>query len=258
MLYGAVIGDIAGSRFERGHNPKKKNFEFFHYSDRFTDDTVMSIAIHEATQEIVKTKCDEDTAKELYIQSMQKWGRLYPNVGYGSSFAAWIYSQNPEPYGSWGNGSSMRVSSIGNSFESLRETEYYAKLSAEVTHNHPEGIRGAKAVAGAIYLARTTHSKKKIRDYIKDLGYDLKYNLFVRHKYKFDVSCQGTIPVAIESFLESHSFEDAIRNAISMGGDSDTIGAITGSIAEAFYGVPEEFKHECHKYLDDDILNIII
>ncbi|MBQ8218248.1 MAG: ADP-ribosylglycohydrolase family protein [Bacilli bacterium] len=257
MLYGAVIGDIVGSRFERGYNPKKKNFELFHYSNRYTDDTVMTIAIYEATKEIVNSKCDDYTASCLYVDYLRKWGRLYPNAGYGSSFVGWLFSKDPKPYNSWGNGSAMRVSAIGYLFNTLSETEKYARLSAEVTHNHPEGIKGAVAVAGAIYLARTTHNKKKIRRYISNMGYTLKYSLFVRPKYKFDVSCQGTIPVAVEAFLESKSFEDALRIAVSMGGDSDTIAAIAGSIAEAYYGVPESFKNECHKYLDDELFTII-
>lgn len=257
MLYGAVIGDIVGSRFERGHNPKKKNFELFHYSDRYTDDTVMSIAIYEATQEIIESKCDDITASQLYIKYLQKWGKLYPGAGYGSSFSRWIFDKNPQPYNSWGNGSAMRVSAIGNMFDTIEETQKYAKLSAEVTHNHPEGIKGAIAIAGAIYLARTTHNKKKIKKYIKSLGYTLKYSLIVRPTYQFDVSCQGTIPVAVEAFLESKSFEDALRIAVSMGGDSDTIAAITGSIAEAYYGVPEQLKNECHKYLDDELYILI-
>lgn len=257
MLYGAIIGDIVGSRFEHGFNSKKKNFELFHYCDKFTDDTVMTLAIYEATKDIVDSKCSDSVAKQLYISRMQEWGGLYPNVGYGSSFNNWLHSTNPKPYDSWGNGSAMRVSAIGYMFDTLAETEKYAELSAKVTHNHIEGIKGARAIAGAIYISRTTHSKKKVRQYITNLGYKLKHSLFVRLKHKFDVSCQGTVPVAVEAFLESNSFEDAIRIAISMGGDSDTIGAITGSIAEAFYGAPKKLMNDCHGYLDSRISNTI-
>lgn len=257
MLYGAVIGDIAGSRFERGYNPKKKNFEFFHYNDRFTDDTVMSMAIYEATRDIVQSKCNDEYAKQLYIKYMQKWGQLYPDAGYGSSFYNWLYTKNPQPYGSWGNGSAMRVSAIGYMFNSLEETEKYAEISASVTHNHPEGIKGAKAIAGAIFLARTTHSKKIIKNYITNLGYSLKPSIIVRPTYKFDVSCQGTIPVAVQAFLEGKNFEDVVRIAVSMGGDSDTLGAISGSIAEAYFGIPDNIKNKCKTYLDKNILLVL-
>ena len=258
MLYGTVIGDIAGSRFEFGGNPRKKNFELFHYKDRFTDDTIMTLAIYEATKRIKESKCDDNEARKIFVEEMQKWGREYINAGYGSKFHNWIESADPHPYGSWGNGSAMRVAAIGNMFDTLEEVEYYATLSADVTHNHPEGIKGAKAIAGAIFIARTTRNKKKVKSYIASLGYKMCNSIFVRPHYKFDVSCQGTIPVAVEAFIESHNFEEAIRIAVSMGGDSDTIGAITGSIAEAYYGVPDDLKQRCKKYLDEHILNVIV
>lgn len=258
MLFGAAIGDIAGSRFE-SYDYKGKDFEFFNYEDRFTDDTVMTLAVYEACKEIKDKGLTEQTdIEQCFTESMQKWGRQYPGAGYGGRFCEWIFSEDPQPYNSWGNGSAMRVSSIGWLFDSLEEVEKMAEYSANVSHNHPEGIRGAKAAAGAVYLARTGHSKREIKRYIEGT---LKYKLhrcgFVRPKYKFDVSCQGTIPVAVESFLESKNFEDAVRTAISMGGDSDTIGAITGAIAEAFYGVPEELKNGCKQYLDENILSIM-
>ncbi len=258
MLFGAAIGDIAGSRFE-SYDYKGKDFEFFNYEDRFTDDTVMTLAIYEACVEIKnKNLTEQADIEKCFTESMQKWGKQYPGAGYGGRFCEWIFSEDPQPYNSWGNGSAMRVSSIGWMFDSIEEVEKMAEYSANPSHNHPEGIRGAKAAAGAVYLARTGHRKREIKRYIEGT---LKYKLhrcgFVRPKYKFDVSCQGTIPVAIESFLESKNFEDAIRIAISMGGDSDTIGAITGAIAEAFYGVPEELKEGCKQYLDENILSII-
>lgn len=258
MLFGAAIGDIAGSRFEN-YDYKGKDFEFFNYEDRFTDDTVMTLAIYEACVEIKdKNLTEQADIEKCFTESMQKWGKQYPGAGYGGRFCEWIFSEDPQPYNSLGNGSAMRVSSIGWMFDSIEEVEKMAEYSANPSHNHPEGIRGAKAAAGAVYLARTGHRKREIKRYIEGT---LKYRLhrcgFVRPKYKFDVSCQGTIPVAIESFLESKNFEDAIRIAISMGGDSDTIGAITGAIAEAFYGVPEELKEGCKQYLDENILSII-
>ena len=257
MLYGAIIGDIVGSRFEHCARQNRNQLEFFHDLDRFTDDTIMTLAIYEAIEEIIEMHCDEEESLSIIIHYMKEWGKQYPNVGYGASFRKWLEEDYPKPYNSWGNGSAMRVSAIGHKFNSLEETEYYAKLSAVVSHNHDEGIKGAVAIAGAIYLARTTHNKKVIKKYIKDLGYILKPNFIVRPKFTFDVSCQGTIPVAIESFLESNSFEDAIRRAVSMGGDSDTLGAITGSIAEAYYGVPKTLINECRKYLNDDILRVV-
>lgn len=258
MLFGATIGDIAGSRFE-SYDYKGKDFEFFNYEDRFTDDTVMTMAIYDACKEIKDNGyTDSLEIEECFRDSMIKWGRKYPGAGYGGRFCEWLFSEDPQPYNSWGNGSAMRVSPIGWMFDSIEEVERMAELSAKPTHNHPEGVRGAKAAAGAVYLARTGHNKREIKKYIEGT---LKYKLhrcgFVRPTYKFDVSCQGTIPVAVESFLESRNFEDAIRTAISMGGDSDTIGAITGSIAEAYYGVPDELKEGCKCYLDENILSII-
>lgn len=254
MLYGAIIGDIVGSRFEH-FDYKKKDFTFFAPEDRYTDDTVMTIAIYEACKEIkANNYTNQKQIESCFAKYMIEWGYQYPGAGYGGKFCEWIFSEDHEPYNSWGNGSAMRVSSVGWIFNTLEEVERMAEYSANPTHNHPEGIKGAKAVAVAIYLARTEHSKHKIKKYIKSLGYKLRRCNSVRPKYKFDASCQGTIPVAIEAFLESKNFEDAIRLAISMGGDSDTIGAITGSIAEAYYGIPIAFISKCNKYLDDTML----
>lgn len=257
MLYGAIIGDIVGSRFEHCERQKKNEIEFFHKLDNFTDDSIMTLAIYEATKEIIDKNCDDQEALSIYIHYMKEWGKSYPDAGYGSSFKKWLSEDTPLPYNSWGNGSAMRVSAIGNMFNTLEETEKYAILSAEVSHNHTEGIKGAIAIAGSIYLARTTHNKRVIKKYIQELNYKIKPNFIVRPKHTFDVSCQGTIPVAIESFLESNSFEDAIRRAVSMGGDSDTLGAITGSIAEAYYGIPQQLITKCNTYLNDDILSVI-
>lgn len=257
MLYGATIGDIAGSRFE-AYDCKRKDFEFFNYEDQFTDDTVMTIAIYEACQEIIQNNyTNQTTIENCFKDSMIRWGRKYQGVGYGGRFCEWLFSEDPQPYNSWGNGSAMRVSSIGWLFDSIKEVEKFAEYSANPTHNHPEGVKGAKAVAVAVFLARTTHNKRNVKKYIQSLGYKLHRCRRIRPQYKFDVSCQGTIPVAVESFLESRNFEDAIRNAVSMGGDSDTIAAITGAIAEAYYGVPDELKIKCQSYLDEKILSII-
>lgn len=258
MLYGAIIGDIAGSRFE-AHDYKGKDFEFFNYEDRFTDDTVMTIAIYEACKEIKENGyTDSLVIEECFRDSMVKWGREYPGVGYGGRFCEWLFSDDPQPYNSWGNGSAMRASAIGWMFDTIEEVERMAELSANPTHNHPEGIKGAKAVAVSVFLARTGHSKREIKKYIEST---LKYKLhrcgFVRPFYKFDVSCQGTIPVAIESFIEGKDFEDSVRTAISMGGDSDTIGAITGSIAEAFYGIDQKLIDVCNNYLSEEIKSVL-
>ena len=249
MVYGATLGDYIGSRFE-WHNIKTKNFNLFDNRCHPTDDTIMTLAVQEACERIKSECCNDERAKEIFVECMQSWGRVFQHVGYGKSFKAWIFNPNPKPYNSWGNGSAMRVSPIAWAFNTLKDVEHYAALSSEVTHNHPEGIKGAVTTAGCIFLARTGVNKHAIKKYVMSKGYRLKFNFMVRKNYRFDVSCMGTIPVAVESFLESKNFEDAIRNAISMGGDSDTIGAITGSIAEAFYGVPTELKNKADKILE--------
>ena len=259
-MLGAIIGDIVGSIYEFD-NIKTKNFNLFTNEMFFTDDTVMTIAIADAIINGAKP--------ENFILSMKKWGGDYIDKSYGHSFRRWLKSENSEPYNSWGNGSAMRVSPCGwiaklsEPFEEgLKLTEDLAKKSAEVTHNHPEGIKGAQATASSIFFMRHGKSKNaieeyknKLKDYIKNkYQYDLDFTLDeIRPIYKFDVSCQGSLPPALVSFLESENFEDAIRNAISIGGDSDTLGAITGSIAEAAYGIPEDIKKKAFNYLDKPI-----
>ena len=230
-MLGAIIGDIVGSVYE-WNNIKTKDFPLFSEKCFFTDDTVMTIAVADAL-------LNGGTADD-FINSMKKYGRLYPNAGYGSRFGNWVHSNAREPYNSWGNGSAMRVSPCGWFAESLEETEALAEKSAAVTHNHPEGIKGAQATAAAIYLARTDMKKDKIKEYIESkYNYNLSRTLDeIRPVYQFNETCQETVPEAIIAFLESNGFEDAIRNAISLGGDSDTLAAITGSIAEAAYGIP--------------------
>ena len=224
MIYGAIIGDIVGSRFEF-MNYKGKDFRLFSDGSRFTDDTVMTVAVAEALL------TDGD-----FTAAMQKWGRRYPRAGYGGKFSGWIFAADPRPYGSWGNGSAMRVSPCGLYAGSLGDALELAERSAIVSHDHPEGIRGAKAIAAAVYLAKNGGNKREIEEYIKENYYPLNFTLDeIRPGYRFDVSCRGSVPQAIQAFLESEDFEDAIRSAVSLGGDSDTIAAMTGSIAWPFY-----------------------
>ena len=259
-MLGAIIGDIVGSIYEFD-NIKTKNFNLFTNEMFFTDDTVMTIAIADAIINGAKP--------ENFILSMKKWGGDYIDKSYGHSFRNWLTSENSKPYNSWGNGSAMRVSPCGwvaklsEPFEEgLKLTEDLAKKSAEVTHNHPEGIKGAQATASSIFFMRHGKSKNaieeyknKLKDYIQNkYKYNLNFTLNEIHpSYAFNESCQKTVPQAIVSFLESENFEDAIRNAISIGGDSDTLAAITGSIAEASYGIPEDIKEKAISYLDNKI-----
>lgn len=232
-MYGAMIGDVAGSTFER-HNVKTKDFPLFPEGSRFTDDTVMTVAVAAA---LLRHKRDGADLPAALVEEMQGFGRKYSGVGYGGMFIRWLFSENPQPYNSFGNGSAMRVSPCGLIAETLDEALELAKASAEVTYNHPEGIKGAQATAAAIYLAKNGASKAEIRHYVEEHFYVLDQTLDeIRPDYSFDVTCQGSVPQAIIAFLESNNFEDAIRNAISIGGDSDTIAAIAGGIAWTYYG----------------------
>ena len=248
-MLGAIIGDVVGSVYE-WDNIKTKEFPLFSPLSFFTDDSVMTIAVAGA---LLSGGREED-----FIKSMKKHGNMYPDAGYGGSFINWLFSNETKAYNSWGNGSAMRVSPVAWHFDTLSEVEHYAKKSAEITHNHPEGIKGAQATAAAIYLARNGKTKDDIKKYIESkYNYDLSRTLDeIRPSYKFDVSCQGTVPEAIIAFLESNDFEDAIRNAISLGGDSDTIAAITGSIAEGAYIIPEWIKKQTLEVLDEHLRNI--
>ena len=253
-MTGAIIGDVVGSRFEFD-NYKSKDFEMFHTECDFTDDSVMTIAIAKALQTYGKITDYEDFRKHL-VEVMHEVGRRYPQCGYGGRFFEWMMYDRTEPYNSYGNGSAMRVSPVGWFANSLSECEEIAKATAEVTHNHPEGIKGAVSVVGAIYLARTGHTMEEIKEYVGRF-YTIDFTLDeIREDYDFYEVCQKSVPQAFEAFFESTSFEDAIRNAISIGGDSDTIAAITGSIAEAYYGVNEEMKETALSYLDDYLLEI--
>ncbi len=258
-MIGAIIGDIAGSRFEF-HNNKSTEFDLLVPLDRFTDDTVMTVAIADA----IITEEDRRPLATKFVAYMQAYGRQFPGRGYGGRFGKWIYANDPHPYNSWGNGSAMRVAAAGWVCETLRETTALAELTAVVTHNHPEGLIGAKAIAGCIFLARTGASKEAIREYVRTAfgtvspRYKLDFTLDeIRPSYTFNVSCQGSCPEAIEAFLESDSFEHAIRLAISIGGDSDTIAAMTGAIAEAFYGVPKEIEEAAMAFLDPALRDVV-
>ncbi len=247
-MLGAIIGDVIGSRFE-GRYKKSIDFTLFNDKSIFTDDSVLTVACADC---LLNNK--------TYVNAFQKYGRKYPNAGYGANFYEWIFSDNPQPYNSWGNGSAMRVSPVAYAFNDLEEVLEEAKKSAEVTHNHPEGIKGAQAIATSVYLARNKKTKSELKDYIQaKFGYDLERKLDdIRPKYRFDVSCQGSVPEAIIAFLESTDFESSIRLAISIGGDSDTIAAMAGSIAEAFYTeMPANIIKETKKRLPNEFLAII-
>lgn len=244
MIYGALIGDFVGSRLEFIES-KIKDIELFHYRCSYTDDSIMTLAVLEACDRI-KTEGYEiyEQVEQYFTEAMQRWGRAFPYVmgGYGANFSNWLHSDDPKPYNSWGNGSAMRVSAVGWMFDTLEEVEKFAEWSAKPTHNHPEGMKGAKVTAGCVFLARTGHSKAEIKDYILKNDYVLHPCDLIRPSYHFESSCQKTVPESLECFLESTNFEDAIRLVMSMGGDADTMGAITGAVAEAFYGLNEEFE----------------
>ena len=240
-MLGAVIGDMVGSIYE-WDNIKKKDFPFFSSECFPTDDSIMTIAVAKA---ILENYGQFEGLKNKTIEWIQKIGRQYPNCGYGGRFKKWIRSDEPKPYLSFGNGSAMRVSACGWAGDSLEEVQKLSYAVTVITHDHPQGLKGAEATACTIFLARTGHSKDEIRAFIEENYYELDITLDeIRPFYHFDVTCQGTVPYAIRAFLESDSFEDAIRNAISIGGDSDTLAAITGSIAEAFYGIPDELREQ--------------
>jgi len=247
-MVGAIAGDMIGSPYE--WDPiKTTDFPLFQEKSTFTDDTVLTIA----------TACS--ILKGLdYGRAYKLFGCCYPNAGYGGNFMNWLLSDDCSPYNSWGNGSAMRVSPVGFAFDSVDDVLLQARKTAEVTHNHPEGIKGAQATALAIFLARTGSSKDVIRGEIeKRFGYDLSRTLDeIRPEYSFDVSCQGTVPEAMIAFIESNDFEDALRKAVSLGGDSDTLACITGGIAQAYYkNVPAQITGEVRRRLDSGLLSIV-
>ena len=248
-MTGAIAGDIIGSVYEFD-NIKTTDFPLFTNESDYTDDTIMTVAVADWLLN------GGDLAKV-----MQRYGREYPypTGGYGGRFSGWLREKDPLPYNSWGNGSAMRVSAVGWMFDSLEKTLEVAKETAIVTHNHPEGIKGAQATAAAIYLARTGKSKQDIKQYIETtFSYDLGRTCDeIRPFYRFNESCQGTVPEAIIAFLDSSDFEDAIRLAVSLGGDSDTLACITGGIAEAFYGIPEDIERQVYDKLPGTFQKVI-
>ena len=263
-MIGAIAGDIAGSRFE-WHNRKSKEFTFLKGADetqcpcRFTDDTVMTLAVAAAIADWREAGCGSmDELGARAIARMQEFGRRYPRAGYGGAFRHWLCDENPQPYNSWGNGAAMRVSACGWAGRTLEEVKAMSRAVTEVTHNHPEGVKGAEATAVATFLARTGRSMDEIRKHVLKNYYKIDFALDeIRPAYEFDVSCQGSVPQALEAFFESTSFEDAIRNAISIGGDSDTIGAICGAVAGAYYGVPADIREKAEEFLDAFLLETL-
>ena len=246
-MIGAIIGDTVGSRFE-WDNLKSKEFELLTQDCELTDDSIMTLAVATA---IFMCEGDYSRLSDEAVNCVQTLGRLYPNAGYGGNFARWLQSENPAPYNSFGNGAAMRVSPCAYAAETLEEAKALSAFVTEVTHNHPEGIKGAEATTAAIFLALHGSSIAEIREYIEQNYYPTDFTLDeLRPIYQYPVTCQGTVPTAIMAFLESTGFEDAIRNAVSIGGDSDTIAAITGSIAEAYYGVPGEMREQILSYMD--------
>lgn len=254
-MIGAIIGDIVGSRFE-WNNIKSKDFEFFTYKCFPTDDSIMTLALAQA---ILVSKPDHSDLSKNAVECMQSVGRDYPNCGYGGGFNAWMFSDDPKPYNSYGNGAAMRVSAAGFAANSIEEAKELSRKITEVTHNHPEGIKGAEATVVAIYMAKTGSSLWEIRDYIDKNYYPMDFTLDgIRATYKFNETCQDTVPQALMAFFESTDFEDAIRNAISIGGDSDTLAAICGGVAEAYYGVPAEIRKHALTFLDQQLLKILV
>ena len=240
-MLGAVIGDIVGSRFE-ADNHKNKEFDLFTQNSCPTDDSIMTLAVAKA---LLASKEDWSQLSKNTVKYMQKVGRHYPDCGYGGHFFHWILSEDPQSYGSYGNGAAMRISAVGFAAESIEQAKSLSQAVTAVTHNHPEGINGA--------------SMDEIRNHIDKNYYPMDFTLDdIREDYTFDVTCQGSVPQALETFFESENFEDAIRNAISIGGDSDTIAAICGGIAEAYYGIPEDIRQEALPFLDDRLLEIVV
>lgn len=248
-MLGAIAGDIIGSVYEFDNDKPEYNFELFHKHSHFTDDTVLTVAL-----------ADSILSGVDYLDKVKEYYKLYPNAGYGGMFRYWAATNKSKPYNSYGNGSAMRVSPVGWAYNDLQTVIQKAKESAEITHNHPEGIKGAQATAVAIFMARNGSSKDDIKDFITEtFHYDLNFNLEdLRTNYTFNESCQGTVPQAIYTFLISENFEDSIRKAIYIGGDSDTLACINGSIAEAFYGIPEFIVKEIYKRLDTYLSEIVL
>ncbi len=257
-MIGAILGDMIGSPYEFDRGNKSKEFPLFSPESTYTDDTVMTLAVAKAFLDINENTKDEEILQNL-AKSMREFGLMYPDVGYGSRFYTWLFDPKCQAYHSYGNGAAMRVSVVAWLYNDIEAVKHAAKLSALVTHDHPEGIKGAQATACAIFLARTGHSKVTIKEYIEhEFGYDLSRTCDQIRKHYYHVeTCMETVPEAITAFLEGDSFEDVIRTAVSLGGDCDTLTAIAGSIAEGFYGVPLELKEECYSRLPQPLLEML-
>lgn len=253
-MLGAIIGDIVGSRFE-WDNYKAKDFDFLVKDCFFTDDSVMSLAICQA---LMDAKADFSDLREQAVKNMRSFGLAYPDAGYGGRFSGWLLFGNPQPYNSYGNGSAMRVSGVVYAAQSLEQVKQLSAMVTDVTHNHPEGIKGAEATAVAAFMAKQGSSMDEIRTYIDKNYYPMDFTLDeIRPTYVFNETCYATVPQALMSFFESTSYEDAIRNAISLGGDSDTMAAITGAVAECYYGIPSKLREQGKAYLDENLLGVL-
>ncbi len=250
-MLGAIVGDIVGSIYEF-QNTKSMDFEMITPWSNFTDDSVMTLAVAKWLVE------DETHSIHYLIFCMQELGNRYPNAGYGTRFSGWLEEDDPQPYNSWGNGAGMRVSPVGLYAKTLDEALALAAITVSVSHNHPEGVKGAQAIAASVFLCKQGKSKAEIKEYIeKSFGYNLNRTIAeIRPYYDFDVSCQGSVPEAIIAFLEGNSFEEVIRLAISLGGDSDTIGAMAGGIAACMYPIPESLAARCNDILTEDLREI--
>lgn len=255
-MYGAILGDIIGSPYEFDLGNKTKDFPLFTQASEFTDDTVMTIAVADA---FLGAPQDETLLRKRLIDALHMYGKLYPHAGYGGMFLTWLSTRSREPYNSCGNGSAMRVSSVAWLFHDLDTVRRMARISAEVTHNHPEGIKGAEATAAVIFLGRTGSTKAEIKAYVeKEFGYDLRRTCDeIRPNYRHVETCQETVPEAITAFLEGESFEDVIRTAVSLGGDCDTLTCIAGAMAEGFYGVPWELQAICRGKLPRQLREVL-
>ena len=257
-MYGAILGDIIGSPYEFDAGEKTKEFPLFSGNSVWTDDTVMTVAVADAFL-TAGLDASEDTLRKQLVKSMRNYGKLFPKAGYGLRFWRWLHSWKPKPYNSCGNGSAMRVSSVAWLYNDLDSVRRAVRISSEVTHNHPEGIKGAEATAAAIFLARTGHSKEEIKAYIiREFHYDLNRTCDeIRPGYHHVEIGQETVPEAITAFLEGENVEDVIRTAVSLGGDCDTVAAIAGSIAEGFYGVSDELKVICRNKLPIELVRVL-
>ena len=257
-MIGAILGDIIGSPYEFDRGSKSKDFPLFSEESTYTDDTVMTLAVAKAFLEAQPDAADDLILKNL-ADCMRQFGKMYPYAGYGGRFRLWLRNPGAKAYYSFGNGSAMRVSSVAWLYNDIDAVRHAARLSAEVTHNHPEGIKGAESTASAIFLARTGHSKAEIKEYVeREFDYAINRTCDeIRPNYYHTETCMETVPEAITAFLEGDSFEDVIRTAVSLGGDCDTLTAIAGSMAEGYYGIPDELKKECYKRLPEPLLEVL-